>query len=104
MFNQTKQRDKIMYQEIPLHKLRFSPTNVRVVNPDKKADAELVASIANEGLLQNLVVVPVKQFFEVVAGGRRLAAFHVLLESKNINRDALIGCEVKSATDNLTAI
>jgi hypothetical protein len=58
--------------------LRFNPTgnrsNVRKTGADPGVD-ELAASIAAHGLLQTLIVRPgAGGKFEVVAGGRRLAA------------------------------
>ena len=69
---------------IPLSKLQHSPANIR--KTDATGDLEeLVASIAAHGLLQNLTVQPVEKQngkpsgkFEVVAGGRRLAALKLL--------------------------
>ena len=45
-------------QMIPLSKLVVSTKNVRKTMPDKDADKRLMASIASQGVLQNLVVVP----------------------------------------------
>ena len=47
-----------MFKSIPLNKLAPSPRNVRR-RSDPAADAELKASIAARGLLQNLIVKPV---------------------------------------------
>jgi len=46
-----------MIKSIPLNKLVQSPRNVRR-HGDSAADAELKASIAAHGLLQNLIVRP----------------------------------------------
>ena len=40
----------------PLSRLALAPENVRKTPPDQQADAELKASIAALGLLENLVV------------------------------------------------
>ena len=45
-------------REIPLSRLALAPENVRRTPPDAAADAELRASIAAHGLLENLVVRP----------------------------------------------
>ena len=64
---------------IALSKLTVSAQNVRVVAPDKAAHKRLMASIASQGILQNLVVVLGEQErFEVIAGGRRLRALQAL--------------------------
>ena len=48
-----------MIKSIPLNKLVQSPRNVRR-HSDPAADAELKASVAAHGLLQNLIVRPFK--------------------------------------------
>ena len=56
---------------------------------------ELAASIEAHGLLQNLQVRETTGGkFEVVAGGRRLAALKVLAKRKALPKDAPIGCNV----------
>ena len=59
---------------IPLSKLHLSPLNARKTRTGDVDD--LAASIAAHGLLQNLTVTVNDKpgEFEVVAGGRRLAA------------------------------
>jgi len=49
-----------MYQEIPVNQLIFSAKNVRSMDSSKKADSELIAGIASQGVLQNLIVIPNK--------------------------------------------
>ena len=71
-----------MIKSIPLNKLVQSPRNVRR-HADPAADAELKASIAAHGLLQNLVVRPAaKGKFEVEAGERRRRAMLALADDK----------------------
>lgn len=61
---------------IPLAQLQLSPLNARKTNT--RID-DLAASIAAHGLLQNLTVLPAaNDTYEVVAGGRRLAALRLL--------------------------
>lgn len=93
-----------MYQEIPLNQLIFSAQNVRSMDSSKKADSELIAGIASQGVLQNLIVIPNKSKFEVVAGGRRLAALMHLVTHKEIDFDMPVGCQVRDAGENLTEI
>ena len=67
---------------VPATHLTKSPVNVRK-RTDPHADAELEASIAGHGLIQNLVGVPVsrkKGHYRITAGGRRLDAIHRLIE------------------------
>ncbi|QNG43565.1 ParB/RepB/Spo0J family partition protein [Sphingobium yanoikuyae] len=67
---------------VPAAQLTKSPVNVRK-RTDPRADAELEASIAAHGLIQNLVGVPVsrkKGHYRITAGGRRLDAIHRLIE------------------------
>jgi ParB family chromosome partitioning protein len=74
---------------IPASHLAKSPINVRK-RADPRADAELEASIAAHGLLQNLVGVPVsrkKGHYRITAGGRRLNAIHRLIEKGRLRGD-----------------
>ena len=79
--------------QIPLAKLHLSPANVRKNDSQLFID-ELAANIAENGLLQNLVVAPMakpKGHYCVTAGGRRLRAMNRLVElgqwAKNVNVD-----------------
>lgn len=83
-----------MIKTIPLNKLVQSPRNVRR-HADAAADAELKASIAAHGLLQNLIVRPAaKGKFEVEAGERRRRAMLALAEDKILRRDHAVTCLV----------
>ncbi|WP_073974083.1 ParB/RepB/Spo0J family partition protein [Erythrobacter donghaensis] len=83
-----------MIKSIPLNKLVQSPRNVRR-HGDPAADAELKASIAAHGLLQNLIVRPAaKGKFEVEAGERRRQAMLALAEEKLLARDHEVTCLV----------
>ncbi len=65
---------------IPLDRLVIAPENVRKTPPDAAAEAELKASIAGHGLIENLVVRSEGPSggYVVVAGGRRLTALKAL--------------------------
>lgn len=80
-------------QEIPLSKLIPSKANVRRTGR-ASGIAELAASIQAHGLLQNLTVRKQGRQFEVVAGGRRLAALKALAKKKAIGKDARISCKI----------
>jgi ParB family chromosome partitioning protein len=83
-----------MIKTIPLSKLVPSPRNVRRYS-DAIADAELKASIAARGLLQNLIVRPgAKGKFEVEAGERRRKAMASLAEEKVLPKDHEVTCLV----------
>lgn len=83
-----------MIKSIPLNKLVQSPRNVRR-HGDPAADAELKASIAAHGLLQNLIVRPAaKGKFEVEAGERRRRAMLALTDEKILARDHEVTCLV----------
>ena len=83
-----------MIKSIPLNKLVQSPRNVRR-HGDPAADAELKASIAAHGLLQNLIVRPAaKGKFEVEAGERRRRAMLALTDEKIFARDHEVTCLV----------
>ncbi len=89
-------------QAIPLSSLVSSKTfNVRKTEP-KKDIATLKASINALGLRQNLTVLPIEGSgkFEVVAGGRRLAALKELVKEGKIEKDFAVPCEL---TDELHA-
>ncbi|NKJ00398.1 ParB/RepB/Spo0J family partition protein [Novosphingobium sp. SG707] len=67
---------------VPAANLEKSPANVRK-SSDPEADARLAANIAERGVLQNLIGVPIarrKGHYRITAGGRRLAAVHRLIE------------------------
>src|SRR3546814_4457319 len=83
-----------MIKSIPLNKLVQSPRNVRR-HSDPAADAELKASIAAHGLLQNLIVRPsAKGKFEVEAGERRRRAMIALADENILARDHEVTCLV----------
>ncbi|WP_340266633.1 ParB/RepB/Spo0J family partition protein [Sphingobium mellinum] len=87
-----------MIKTIPLNKLVPSPRNVRRHN-DPAADAELKASIAARGLLQNLIVRPgAKGKFEVEAGERRRKAMLALADDKVLPKDNEVTCLVLEDT------
>ena len=95
-------RAEPLIREIPLSRLALAPKNVRKTPPDPRADAELKASIAALGLLENLVVRADQpgendaERFAVVAGGRRLKAMQALVEDKVFDADHPVPCLVKA--------
>ncbi|PLW67795.1 ParB/RepB/Spo0J family partition protein [Pseudohalioglobus lutimaris] len=92
-------------QMIPLSKLTVSKRNVRKTSPDRDAHKRLMASIASQGVLQNLVVVPEgRGKFGVVAGGRRLRALQDLAKSDAIAKDFEVECRVKDKDADITEI
>src|ERR1700759_892874 len=91
-------------QYIPLSKLVPSPDNVRKTDRLSGIDA-LAANIAANGLLQNLQAkASGKDQFEIVAGGRRLAALKLLVKQKKIEADHLEPCNVQDGETNMTEI
>jgi len=86
--------------EISLAKLIPSPVNTRRTGAGAGIEA-LAASIRAHGLLQSLVVRPKldgggqpTDRYEVVAGGRRLAALKLLAKQKRITKGTAIPCRV----------
>jgi|TARA_R100000049_G_C1956498_1_gene112960 ParB family chromosome partitioning protein len=77
---------------VPLSQLCPSRRNVRKT-AGQSIDA-LAASIARVGLLQNLTVILASdgEHYEVVAGGRRLAALKLLAKKKRIAKDWDVPC------------
>ncbi|WP_254656688.1 ParB/RepB/Spo0J family partition protein [Leisingera sp. JC1] len=95
---------------IPLDQLEPSPLNVRKVAASASDDAELLASIRETGIKQNLVVHALSETrFAVDAGGRRLKALKQLADDGVIPADHPVPCLVEdernavltSATKNL---
>ena len=95
---------------IPLEQLEPSPLNVRKVAASASDDAELLASIREIGIKQNLVVHALSdKRFAFDAGGRRLKALKQLAEEGVILFDHPVPCLVEdernavltSATENL---
>jgi ParB-like nuclease domain len=71
-------------QNLPLSQLVPSPANVRKTDRSNGIE-QLAASIKAHGLLQNVQVKEAANGqFEVVAGGRRLAALRLLAKHKEI--------------------
>ena len=90
---------------IPVSKLIVSGGNVRTVSTSKQADKELMASIASQGVLQNLVVVPAARGkFEVIAGGRRLACIKKLAGEGALDKDYLVPCLEVAKDADITEI
>ena len=77
---------------VPLSQLRASKRNVRKT-AGQSIDA-LAASIARVGLLQNLTVIVARngEHYEVVAGGRRLAALKLLTKTRRLPKDWAVPC------------
>lgn len=77
---------------IPLRELRVSARNVRVGS--RSSVAELAASIARHGLVQNLSVTPSHEpgCYDVVAGQRRLAAMQLLVKQRKLSKDHEVAC------------
>lgn len=86
---------EIETREIPLNRLRVSKINAR--RTDRKADIDaLAASITSLGLLQNLSVIASddEETFDVVAGGRRLAALKLLAKSGAVAKNYPVPCRI----------
>ena len=101
-------------RSIPLNRLELAPENVRKTPADPAALAELKASIAAHGLLENLIVRiedtghdpgsgPGQAHVDrcsVVAGGRRLAAMKALASEGALDADHPVPCRVIGAAEN----
>ena len=79
---------------VPLSRLVLRPTGRNVRKPPRMSITELAASIQRVGLLQNLIVIPAAdgEHYEVVAGGRRLAALKLLAKKHRIAKDWQVPC------------
>ena len=95
-------------RSIPLDRLELSPANVRRTAAGKSAFAELKASIAAHGLLENLVARPLgpgqdgTDRYAVIAGGRRLSALTDLAREDVLAGDHPVPCRIidNGAADN----
>jgi ParB family chromosome partitioning protein len=93
----------IHIRDIELSKLVASKANLRRTGKTERIE-ELAASISAHGLLQNLTVRPTAdEKFEVIAGGRRLAALKLLAKRKQWAKDAPVPCQIVEG-DNVTEI
>ncbi|WP_024540126.1 ParB/RepB/Spo0J family partition protein, partial [Comamonas badia] len=79
---------------VPLSRLVLRPTGRNVRKTPRMSIPELAASIQRVGLLQNLIVIPAAdgEHYEVVAGGRRLAALKLLAKKHRIAKDWDVPC------------
>ncbi len=77
-----------MIQSVKVKNLSLSKENVRKSNRDVDLES-FAANIAAQGLLQNLIVTPLKKagHFTVKAGGRRLRALQLLIEQGTLPTD-----------------
>ncbi len=90
-----------MIQSVKVKNLTLSKGNVRKTNRDVGIDT-LAANIAAQGLLQNLIVTPLKKAgtFTVKAGGRRLRALQLLIQQGTLPADHTVPVLVLSDDDN----
>ncbi|HDP4805325.1 ParB/RepB/Spo0J family partition protein [Pseudomonas aeruginosa] len=79
---------------VPLSRLVSRPTGRNVRKTPRMSIPELAASIQRVGLLQNLIVIAAAdgEHYEVVAGGRRLAALKLLAKKHRISKEWDVPC------------
>ncbi|MHA6912878.1 ParB N-terminal domain-containing protein [Ralstonia pseudosolanacearum] len=79
---------------VPLSRLVLRATGRNVRKTPRMSIPELAASIQRVGLLQNLIVIasPDGEHYEVVAGGRRLAALKLLAKKHRIPKEWDVPC------------
>ncbi len=79
---------------VPLSRLVSRPTGRNVRKTPRMSIPELAASIQRVGLLQNLIVIASAdgEHYEVVAGGRRLAALKLLAKKHRISKEWEVPC------------
>ena len=79
---------------VPLSRLVSRPTGRNVRKTPRMSIPELAASIQRVGLLQNLIVTATAdgERYEVVAGGRRLAALKLLAKKRHISKEWEVPC------------
>jgi ParB family chromosome partitioning protein len=88
---------------IPLNRLTAWEGNVRKVQNRRFLD-ELAASIKAHGLQQNLVVRKQGKKFAVVAGGQRLEALNLLVETGVINSSHPVPCKIADGEIDATEL
>ena len=79
---------------VPLSRLVSRPKGRNVRKTPRMSIPELAASIQRVGLLQNLIVIAAAdgEHYEVVAGGRRLAALKLLAKKHRISKEWEVPC------------
>lgn len=79
---------------VPLSRLVSRPMGRNVRKTPRMSIPELAASIQRVGLLQNLIVTATAdgERYEVVAGGRRLAALKLLAKKRRISKEWEVPC------------
>ena len=79
---------------VPLSRLVSRRTGRNVRKTPRMSIPELAASIQRDGLLQNLIVTATAdgERYEVVAGGRRLAALKLLAKKRRISKEWEVPC------------
>jgi ParB family chromosome partitioning protein len=79
---------------VPLSRLMLRPMGRNVRKTSRMSIPELAASIQRVGLLQNLIVTATAdgEHYEVVAGGRRLAALKLLAKKRRIGKEWEVPC------------
>lgn len=79
---------------VPLSRLVLRPSGRNVRKTPRMSIPELAASIQRVGLLQNLIVIAAAdgEHYEVVAGGRRLAALKLLAKKHRIPKEWEVPC------------
>jgi ParB family transcriptional regulator, chromosome partitioning protein len=90
---------------VPLRQLMLSPRNARKTGGGNVQD--LAASIAAHSLLQNLTVqqsTSDSELYEVVAGGRRLAAMHLLAQQGELPAELIDGVPCRLIVDDGVAL
>ncbi len=88
--------------------IRLSEITSNELNPrtsfDDTSIEQLAQSIKQDGILQNLIVKPCEGGYEVIVGGRRLRALHVLLNEDEIDENYLVPVRIQDKqpdNDNL---
>lgn len=90
-----------MIRVISLKNLRRSDRNVRITKIETDIES-LAADILARGLLQNLVVIPARgdrAKYDVIGGGRRLAALNLLASQGHIDGEFPVPCVVRDAAE-----
>jgi ParB family chromosome partitioning protein len=105
-FMSNVRRRKMTIQTVSLSSLEPGRGNPRKVT-DRTGLEGLAASIRNDGLLQNLVVKPVKgngEHYRIVSGERRYRALKLLQEQGEVDGDFPVPVEIRSSLSNYDSL
>ena len=96
-------KTKTLQETSGITAIKYTDLNPSPLNPrkrfDEQATKDLASSIAEKGILQNLVARPNGKGFEIAAGERRYRAVSYLTEQKKLPEDYALPVKVQNLSD-----